>query len=211
MPYQNVTAYRNIVVPAVVQDGSGACQIDDRIGLAAGCLGRTLVQNGFRFQLVAQGNAVEVLGDEILGGLRCKLFGGHCCTDLEIVGIDILQGRNILLDLVYRRCAHLEIIDVHGSRVVALEVQINLGYVLREAELDAGEGCPVAVAGLRLQIAVVTLAAGIGVFHAQLDGVIPLGLCHSADGVLYTSFALIVQQELRAIPVLRSVADAHGV
>ena len=211
MPYQNVATYRDIVVPAVVQDGSGACQIDDRFGLAAGCLGCALIQNGFRFQLVAQGDAVEVLGDQILGGLGCKLFGGDSRADLEIVGIDILQRRNILLDLIYRRCAHLEIVDIHGCSVVALKVQIDLGHILGKAELDAGEGCPVAVAGLRLQVAVVALAAGIGVFHAQLDGVIPLGLCHSADGVLHPSLALVVQQELRTVPVLGSVFDAHGI
>ena len=211
VPYQHVSANRNVVITAVIQNGSGTCQIDDRIGVAAGCLGCALVQDGFRFQLVAQGNAVEVLGDEILGGLRSQFVSGHCGANLEIVGIHVLEGRNVFLNGVYRSRAYFEIVDVHGGFVVALEVQVYLGNVLGEAELHVGECCPVAVAGLCLQIAVVAFAAGIGVFHAQIDRVVPLGLCHSADGVLHAGFALVVQQELRAVPVLRSVADAHGV
>ena len=152
-----------------------------------------------------------MLGDQILGGLGSQFRSGHCGADLEIVGIHVLEGRNVFLNGVYRSRAYFEIVDVHGGFVVALKVQVYLGNVLGEAELHVGECCPVAVAGLCLQIAVVAFAAGIGVFHAQIDRVVPLGLCCGTDSVLHAGFALVVQQELRAVPVFLSVADAHGV
>ena len=203
MPYEGVATNRNLIRSAVFQQSVCLREVDLRVGVAALCLRCRLIQHVVRLQLVAEGDAAaEVLLHQIHKGRRGEIGCHNGSPHFEIAAVHIFQRGNIFLNGDNGRFRKGEIVDVQSGGIVALEVDIHLGNLTGEAELDVGKFCPVAVGCAACQIAVVAFAGSVGVFQTQLYAVVPFSLGESADGVLLVGLADIVHQELRAVPAL---------
>ena len=149
VPYQHMATYRNLVFAGEFQHLVCFVQRDLGHGVIAGLchilLGQRLIQHAVWFQLVAQCQAVVVLFDEVFGGTLCEFRTGTSTADLEVVGIGILQGSDVVLNgrirQVFTDCiVHVEIHEIlllGRTGVAGLYIDIEVGRTLWHGEFAA--------------------------------------------------------------------------
>ena len=215
VPDENVAADGDLVVACEIEDRARiAAELDLRNGIVAGLLQIGLRcglrEQRIRLQLIAERDRIVVLENEILRGLRCQLGGGHGAADLEIIRINILQARNILLDRIDRRSGQRKIIYPHRCGISCFNIDRDILHFLREAELHGRDLDPCIVTVDAGKIVVVLLAVSIGELHTDARRVVPLHLDPCGCDVLDAGLAADrLQTDRRAVPAAGALTDRH--